>query len=51
MFVCTVKCCCCCKNVCIVYEWCLARALNEKNFHIDLQRCLLFAMESFSTFI
>ena len=41
------------KNVCIVYECCLSIKLRHgpyiTNFHIDLQRCLLFAMKSFQT--
>ena len=57
MFACAVDvfccCCCCCKNVYIVYECCLGIKLRHgpyiKNFHIDLQRCLLYAMQSFST--
>ena len=40
------------KNVCIVYEYCLLRIKLRHwpyitNFHLDLQRCLLFAMKYF----
>ena len=38
----------CCKNVCIVFECCLNIKLRHgpyiSNFHIDLQRCHLFAI-------
>ena len=42
------------KNVCIVNEYCLLRIklghwpyIYIYNFHLDLQRCLLFAMKYF----
>ena len=42
------------KIVCILYEYCLLRIKLRHwpyitNFHLDLQRCLLFAMKYFKT--